>query len=151
MESIYHQVIIDADEKVVLKAITSTEGVAGWWIAECKIGEKTGEENVFYYNNEPSLKMRINRLEETGVEWECVKGPEEWMGTKIVFSFTVYNSYIKLDFRHTGWKEQSEFFGTCSYHWARHMRMLRALCETGENQVKPEVEKNEIQRVAGIR
>ncbi len=35
-----------------------------------------------------------------------------------------------LDFRHSGWDENSEYFGFCNFAWGETLLMLKQWCES---------------------
>ncbi len=145
---IYHQVLIKADKHTVYDAVTLQTGLSKWWIAQCIAMPEVGFVNEFRLGEYVNNRMKITDLvEDERVEWECIKGDEEWVGTHIIFNIAHHGDYTKLDFRHTGWSGQSEFFATCNYHWARHLQMLVDYCETGKNQLDTEEEIDEAKRV----
>ena len=148
--TIYHQVLIDSKQEDVFKAITRQEGLSKWWIQDCIAKPEIGFVNVFKYEGYVDNEMKvIDLIENKRVEWECIKSEKEWIGTHIVFEISTHHNLTKLDFKQIGWKEQTEFFATCNFHWARHLTMLKKLCESGVNQVFQEKEAIEIKKVKG--
>ena len=69
--------------------------------------------------------------------------------THVIFEISKHLNLVKLNFKHTYWKEQTEFFATCNYHWGRHLTMLKNYCETSINQLDQKVESEEIKKVKG--
>ena len=87
MNDIRHRVGIAAPEARVFWALTSTEGLAGWWTREVE-GDPSASGTVrfFFGNPDPSAVMEvIELLPDHHVEWRCVEGPNEWLGTRLVF------------------------------------------------------------------
>jgi hypothetical protein len=72
------------------------------------------------------------------VVWQVVKGPEEWLGTKIRFGLTREDDFTIVLFRHEGWKEPVEFMAHCSTKWATFLMSLKALGETGKGRPSPD-------------
>jgi hypothetical protein len=89
----------------------------------------------------------INLRTNEKVEWECVQSDPQWIGTHVIFEISRHYDLVKLNLKQTNWKEQTEFFATCNYHWGRHLTMLRDYCETGIGQLDQKVESEEIRRV----
>jgi uncharacterized protein YndB with AHSA1/START domain len=146
--TIYHQIYIEADSSVVYSAITKQELLSKWWIKDCEAEPILGHINVFRNEGYVDNHMKIiDLMENQKIRWLCTKGPEEWLGTEVIFKISKQNGYTKLDFKHVGWREQSEFFGICSFHWARHLMMLKDLCEKGINAFNQERELKEIKKV----
>ena len=138
MYTIAHQVWINASSEAVYQAVTTTEGVSKWWIADCTLKAEIGHVNLFRMGGHIHDKMLIIDLQENEyVEWECVNENGLWTGTNLSFEIEEKHGVSILNFKHSLWPEMSEFFTICNFHWARHLMMLKALCETGENQLNP--------------
>jgi uncharacterized protein YndB with AHSA1/START domain len=148
MQTIYHQILIKTTFETVFKAITTQEGLSKWWLSDCIVKPELGFINKFRYQGLVNNKMKVIDLETNQrVEWECIESDPQWIGTHVIFELSMHDDLVKLNFKHTDWKEQTEFFGTCSYHWGRHLTMLREYCETGIGQVDQKKESEEIRRV----
>jgi len=79
--------------------------------------------------------MKITNLEDKQkVEWECLQGDKEWMGTNFVFELEEKNNKTTLRFTHSNWKEVTDFYASCNYHWGWYMTSLKNYCETGKGQ-----------------
>jgi hypothetical protein len=50
----------------------------------------------------------------TGVRWQVVDGPEEWLGTTVHWDLRQDGEYTIVPFKHEGWREQVEFMSHCS-------------------------------------
>jgi uncharacterized protein YndB with AHSA1/START domain len=152
METIYHQILINSTPDVVFKAVTTQEGISKWWLFNCIVKPEMGFINEFRYKNYVHNKMKVIDLQPNKrVEWECIQSDPQWIGTHIIFDISVHNEFVKLNFIHTNWQEQTDFFAACNYHWARHLTMLKNYCESGNNQVDEQVESQEIKRVKGLK
>ena len=148
MATIYHQIIVQAELKVIYEAITSQEGLSNWWIKECDVKAEKGYINTFKVEGYPLNKMKVKKLKPfTKVEWKCLDGHKKWIGTKISFSISEGKSGSILKFKHSKWKKQSDFFATCNFHWARHLIILQNYCENGFSSLDESHEKEEIKKV----
>lgn len=132
MKSIKHLLLIRSSPEKIYKALTTKEGVANWWTTQTEIGSKVGEINVFdfgktYHNKMKIVDLKLNRK----VEWECLEGDKEWLGTKVSFEIEKKDEDIILRFIHSNWKEETDFFASCNYHWGYYMRSLKLYCENG--------------------
>ena len=65
------------------------------------------------------------------VRWEVVDGPEEWIGTEVVFDLSQEDDFTIVMFKHDGWREPVEFMNHCSTKWATFLMSLKQLVETG--------------------
>ncbi|MEJ8800461.1 SRPBCC family protein [Pontibacter sp. H249] len=148
MANVYHQVLIPADRKTVYDALTSQKGLSKWWIADCKVKAEVGFVNEFYLQGHATNYMKVVALKpDTFVEWECLNHDDAWTGTRATFSLSDRGNYTCLDFKHTGYVSEDEFYATCNYHWARHLFMLKGYCETGIPLLDQQQEQKECEAV----
>lgn len=71
--------------------------------------------------------MKITALKpDKEVKWTCTKGPQEWIDTKISFSIAEdRDKHTQIIFEHDGWKDASDFYGMCNYHWGLYLKSLK--------------------------
>ena len=143
MVSINHKVGIKANISKVYDALSTVEGVASWWTkdttGESKIGgkvkvrflEKDGKEKG-------SMDFEFAELTPNKkVQWRFTAGPEEWLGTDVVFDLSQDGDYTIVLFSHNNWRELVEFTYHCSMKWAIFMLSLKDLFENGEGKPSP--------------
>ncbi len=132
MANIKHYLLIKALPNIVYKALTSNEGLRGWWTLEAKTDEQVGGVAEFKFGDRYHNKMKIVKLVPNKlVEWECIEGDKEWIGTNFVFDLEEKEGDTILRFTHGNWKEETDFFASCNYHWGYYMQSLKQYCETG--------------------
>ncbi len=133
MPNIKHYLNINAPVEVVFKAITEQEGLSKWWTEETVASVKLNSVAEFKFGDLYQCKMNVsNLLPGKKVEWKCVDGADEWIGTSIVFEMEEDEGNTVLKFSHSGWKEETDFFARCNYNWAWYMTSLKNYCETGK-------------------
>ena len=133
MPDIRHQFIIKAPVAKVYEAISTIQGLKSWWTSDVSGEDKQGGVLRFGFGTEFQNKMKIiSQKKNLRLAWQCTDGPPDWIGTRLSFDLVEdkdKNTVVK--FAHDGWKEASEFYANCNYHWGLYMRSLKALCETG--------------------
>lgn len=143
MVDIIHKIGINVPLSEVYAAVSSVEGIAGWWTRETSGDAKLGG-NV-------SVRFRSPHGEEKGrmsfelvelvanerVVWRFRSGPEEWIGTEVTFELLRRNDVTIVLFGHRNWSEAKEFMAHCSMKWATFLLSLRQLLETGEGRPAP--------------
>lgn len=150
MGTIHHQVWIDAPVSKVYEAVASAEGLGRWWTPHTC--EQTEDGLVLMHSPGPDhgdVKMKVLELAPNRrVEWEIVsqhpgQSPASaWTGTHIAFDIETRDNpgrwrgiesraprMTVLEFRHSGWNEDSDFFGFCNYAWGVTLFMLAQWCE----------------------
>jgi uncharacterized protein YndB with AHSA1/START domain len=133
-----HFIEIDAPVDVVYLAITTQEGLAGWWTTSAVAKPVEGSISEFTFNSGAFNKMKVAKLlNSKKVMWECVDGAEAWIGTKITFDLEEKKGQTILRFMHFEWRETCDFFAKCNSTWARYLTSLKAFCETGKGTPDP--------------
>jgi uncharacterized protein YndB with AHSA1/START domain len=162
MKSIRQNVLIAASAEEVYRALTTQEGLAGWWTPAATAEAKVNSVARFPFNFPTFVytkEMKVTELKPNArIEWECIEGADEWIGTTISFRLeagdkaTLGNAHPELlgqleqqksdkgtllIFEHNGWKEYTPGFSECSFTWGQFLRSLKRLCETGKGQPWP--------------
>jgi uncharacterized protein YndB with AHSA1/START domain len=133
MTAIKHLLVIKSSPEKIYSAITTNEGTAKWWTEQSEIGNKVGDINIFDFGDRYHNEMIIiNLIPNKKVEWECLVGDKEWIGTKLIFEIEEKDKNSVLKFTHVNWREETDFFASCNYHWGYYMRSLKQFCETGK-------------------
>jgi uncharacterized protein YndB with AHSA1/START domain len=133
MSAIKHFLVIETPPGKVYQALTMHEGISNWWTPQNKIGEKSGDTNIFDFGNRYHNEMKIVKLEPNKqVEWACLVGDKEWVGTNILFSMEEVEKSTALRFSHFNWREETDFFASCNYQWGYYLMSLKLYCETGK-------------------
>lgn len=132
MKSILHRLIIKTQQAKVYEAVTTQQGLAGWWTPETLVDE-TNSTIRFAFGPTYFKLMKIEEYKPaTFVKWQCLQGHEEWIGSTVSFELQPHEKGSMLIFCHDGWEEQSEVYAMCCYDWAIFLRSLKFLCERGK-------------------
>jgi uncharacterized protein YndB with AHSA1/START domain len=143
MADIIHRVGIRAPVAKVYAALSTVEGVAGWWTKDTSESSKPeGSIEVRFYSNGKeigNMNYELVALEPNkNVHWRFIAGPEEWVGTDVVFNLSQDGEYTIVLFGHRNWREANEFMSHCSTKWATFMLSLKELVETGKGRPSPD-------------
>ena len=135
MNDILHRVGIIASQEDVHTALTTIDGLSGWWTEETS-GEPDG---VIAFRFLPGgFDMRVADLDPgRSVRWDVIDGPEEWVGTTVEWDLREEGDYTIVLFKHAGWREPVEFMHHCSTKWASYLLSLKQLVETGTGAPSP--------------
>ncbi len=144
MIDIIHRVGIKAPLSKVYAALSTIEGVAGWWTTATNGVSKPGETINFEFltldgERIGAMTMQVISLDpDKQVHWRCTVGPEEWIGTDVVFKLEQQDDYTIVHFGHRNWREAVEFTEHCSMKWAIFLLSLKELVETGKGRPSPD-------------
>ncbi|MGN6494962.1 MAG: SRPBCC family protein [Agriterribacter sp.] len=154
MPDIHHELLINASAETVYKALVTQEGLSAWWTPQTEAEPEINSIARFTFGSGYFKEMRIiNLAPNNQVEWICIAGAEEWVGTTISFQLesadreTLLRSHPELTdqvqqqdggygtvliFCHNDWKGYTPMYAECNYTWGRFLRSLKLFCETGK-------------------
>ena len=133
--------VLEAKPPAVYAALTTPNGLRGWWTQDCDVATKVGGTIHFRFGRNHK-DMRIEPLEPgREVRWLCTGAHiaaaqltrrDEWVGTQLVFRLTPQgNGRTHLDFEHIGLVPAFECYGPCSSGWHHYLDSLQRFVETG--------------------
>lgn len=159
MPNIRQTLLIAANPERIYNAITTSEGLSAWWTPNVFATAEPDTIANFPFGNGYVKRMRIeNLIPSEKVQWKCIEGDQEWIGTSIRFTllqndnatFLETNPEIRgqveqnpapaatmLHFEHNNWGAYTTTFAECSYTWGQFLRSLKLYCETGEGKPWP--------------
>ena len=138
MVDILHRVgVKTSTPEKVYDALTTVDGLAGWWTADTRgSGDVGGVLEFRFLPGGFDMEVLETRRSER-VVWRVVDGPEEWVGTTVDWQLRQDGDYTIVLFRHEGWKEPVEFMHHCSTKWAVFLMSLKSLVENGRGAPSP--------------
>jgi uncharacterized protein YndB with AHSA1/START domain len=137
---------VKADPAKIYAALTEPRQLAKWWTSDTRgNGTRVGDTLQFFFRDGTFCQQfKVTALEPNRlVRWTgLADGMEDWLGTEVSFELkpdtarpNVGQTYVR--FRHSGWREKTDFFAHCSTHWAIFLVSLKDLMETGKGQPAP--------------
>jgi uncharacterized protein YndB with AHSA1/START domain len=139
MVDILHRIGVTASPEEVYAALTTIDGLAGWWTQETDGDGDVGGVLRFRFGTAGGFDMKVlDAQPETLVLWQVIDGPQEWVGTRIRFDLKREDDFTIVLFRHEGWREPVEFMYHCSTKWASFLLSLKKLLETGKGDPAPQ-------------
>ena len=134
MIDILHRVGIASTTEDVYAALSTPQGLAGWWTDDVTGNcAEVGNRVHFQFGDLGFFDMQVLEAEPgKRLLWEVVDGPQEWIGTKLSWDLRREGGYAIVLLKHEGWKEPVEFMHHCSTKWAVFLLSLKGLLETGK-------------------
>ena len=144
MVDIVHRIGIKASLAEVYAAVSTPEGVAGWWSRETSGGARVGDVMTVRFRSATgselaTVEMKVLELvPDQRVRWRIEAGPEEWIGTEVEFALARAGDLTVVRFGHRNWREAVDFTAHCSMKWGTFLLSLRDLVETGAGRPSPD-------------
>lgn len=143
MGNIFHRVGIKSEIQNVYKALSTLKGISNWWTidtsGQSEIGKMvTTRFHTLEGNLVGTIRFEIQNLEiDKLIHWKILEGPEEWLGTEVIFELYHENNFTIVLFKHINWSEEVEFMGHCSMKWGIFMLSLKQFIENGLGSPSP--------------
>ena len=160
MPNIHLQLLIEAPAEIIYNAVTKHEGLSAWWTPGTQAKVQLNSLLRFPFGEGYFKEMKLTVLKPLEqVEWNCIKGASEWIGTNISFKLLPGDKQSLLHahpemlgqieqqktdkatlliFHHDDWKAYTPMFAECSFTWVQFLKSLKLLCETGKGRPWPD-------------
>lgn len=133
-DGFHADVTIKAPIASVFAAVSSVEGLAGWWTTDTGGSPEPGGELRFAFRDGAAV-MRVDEQNPPALErWTCLghSGQPEWAGTTVTFRLTEVDPAVtRLEFTHSGLLPRLDCYDECSAGWSYLMGSLASYAETG--------------------
>ena len=128
---------IQASGERVFRALTTLEGLAGWWTPLVSGRPLEGGDVRFEFAGlDEHILMHVEQaVPFTLVQWSCVRHTDlpDWDGTKISFALTSHGAKsCQLEFQHAGLTERLDCYESCSAGWDHFLGSLVGYVERGK-------------------
>jgi len=137
---INHQVGIKAAPAAIYRALTETSALAQWWTTDTRgSGRRVGDTLEFWFGTS-CQKFTVSALDpDKRVVWTSPlgQGNTEWEGTEVAFELSTDDKQTFVQFRHSRWRDSTNFQGHCSMRWAVFLLSLKDLLERGKGRPVP--------------
>jgi uncharacterized protein YndB with AHSA1/START domain len=124
---------INAPLESVFAAVSTVEGLSGWWTTDTSGSSEPSGELRFTFRDGIAV-MRVENRTPALEQWTCLghSGQPEWEHTTVTFRLTEAGpAATRLQFTHGGLRPQLDCYGHCSAGWNYLMRSLASYAETG--------------------
>ncbi len=100
MVDILHRIGTTTTPDPVYDALTTIDGLAGWWTADTTGDAAPGGTIKFRFGPAGGFDMKVlDQRPNERVEWEVIDGPEEWIGTHVTFDLKQQDGYTVVLFQ----------------------------------------------------
>jgi len=132
--SFHADVTVKAPVESVFAAVSTVEGLSGWWTTDSGGSPEPGGELRFAFTDGAAVMRVAERDRPRSVWWTCLghTGQPEWAGTRVSFELTQAGPGVtRLAFTHHGLAPSLGCYDQCSARWSYLMGSLAAYAETG--------------------
>ena len=133
MEKSMHRIRVHAPEGRVYQALTSKEGLQGWFTPHVDGDVRDGAEVGMSFNGREPFRWRLSHFQpQRSVQWDGLDGPGAAAGTTVVFKLGhegAAGTVVECD--HENWPEGHEALRTCNTLWGILMGRLKEYVEHG--------------------
>ena len=129
-----HRIRIHAPAERVYQALTSTDGLQGWFTPHVAGNEQEGGEMTMSFSGKESFHWKVSALKPLShVHWECLKGPGAAAGTSVTYKLSAAgHGQTVIECDHDGWPAEHDAMATCNTLWGLLMGRLKEFSETGK-------------------
>jgi uncharacterized protein YndB with AHSA1/START domain len=137
MANICHTFSTNAPREKVMAALTTLEGLQGWWTETTSGDPAKGGEIYFRFGEHGRIDVTVEENKDGFVLWRVIDAADDWIGTHLEFKIVDDKGQNRMMFRHTGWGEEAPFFHHCSTKWATFLLSMRDMVEGGTGRPYP--------------
>ena len=133
MARIVFELEIAAPAKHVADALTTEQGIAGWWTDNVSLPDGPGATMTLGFPIAPlPFRLRVDEAGERRVAWTSIGDfPPHWAGTEVIWTLTPAQESTTVHFAHDRWASDEGPFASSAMTWGRLMDSLKRFAETG--------------------
>jgi hypothetical protein len=130
---IIHVFEIKTAAGVVIKALSTIDGLSSWWTTNTKGTPEKDGVIQFRFANVFKPDMKVAESSQMLVKWKCIDGEKDWLNDTFTFSLEQKSETVKVTFTQEYQNPISdETYGRFNYNWGYYLHSLKMYCETGK-------------------
>jgi uncharacterized protein YndB with AHSA1/START domain len=138
MHTIENTLRIAATPARVLEALTTKEGIRGWWTTDVDC-DSDKREATFRFEKQVgvmAVTFRLDAADAKRVAMTCIRETNntDWLGTQLVFELAADDDGTRLHLVHSGYPAKNEVYEMCTKGWGFFLGSLQSYLETGKGQ-----------------
>ncbi len=135
MPDILMEQVIEVSPDKVYEAITTAEGVKGWWTQRVQLEPREGSVADFrFYGGDQGFRFNVDKLKANEhVKWSVKDGgPPDWAGTHVTWDLMDVEGHTKVLLGHRNYQTTEGSYPMITTNWAWFFFSLKAYLETGK-------------------
>jgi uncharacterized protein YndB with AHSA1/START domain len=130
-----HQVNVKATPDTIYRAVSTEQGLQGFWTSESNAESKVGSVATFGFGG-PTQRMRVDELVPgKRVKWTGLADFPNWGETTVSWDLSpAENGETSVVFRHAAWPASvsQDDLGSINYTWGLIVERLKQYTESGK-------------------
>lgn len=135
MKTIHHVVDVAAPASAVFEAITTRNGLAGWWSTQVEVpAVEVGAVIDFTFAGDFNPDMEIISYDPPrSVEWKCIGGHDNWADNTFRFEVeALEDGRTRMRFwQHYATELSDDDYGIYNLNWGYYLQSMLELVTTG--------------------
>jgi uncharacterized protein YndB with AHSA1/START domain len=130
-----YQLDVAADPPTVQRALTTEEGVRGWWTDTAKVPQTPGEHLELTFPTVPEpFDLELAEASEGSVVWRAGSFPPFWEGTTVSWEVgdNPQGPGTRVMMTHSGFDPDHPIVPMVTMGWGEILPRLRSYAQTGE-------------------
>jgi len=135
VKTIHHVFDTMASTDTLWRALTTQDGLSGWWSTRVAVSAAGGNEQVqFTFGGDFNPLMEVvSSVKQRGLEWRCIAGHDKWKENTFRFQIAPQeDGRVRVRF----WQDYAvelgdDDYGNYNFNWGYYLESLRIFCETG--------------------
>lgn len=121
-----------ADRATVYRALSSTEGINGWWTNVADVPAPGGVMLLTFPEMPKPWQVEIVSSTRDRLEWLVQEFPPPWQGTRMLWTLTDSPEIdgTRINLEHRDWDSESPFVPTVTYRWGQVLHALKRFVES---------------------
>ncbi len=130
MAEINLQKTIFKDDKTIFRFLTDQNLLMQWYAPQVIAIPLEGTTAAFAFDSDVNFKMKITKLKEfEKLQWLCVDGNVDWLGSNVIFSLkTIDSNKCLLTFRQSKIDNEKKL-EQWKNSWGNYLKILKEKCE----------------------
>lgn len=133
MADLTYELLIAAPPDRVYQAMATPDGLNAWWTLAADGHAVGGSTWTLRFGDDADWRAVVtSAAPDLELEWKFTEADADWTGTRVGFRLSRAGTRTRVEFHHTGWREENRHFRSTSFCWALYLRLLKRYVEAGE-------------------
>src|SRR5688572_22606700 len=134
MYTIENSTLISSTPARLLEALTTKDGIKGWWTNDVDCDAEKREATFRFDKNggEVASTFRLDTADDGCVVMTCTAASHGWLHTTLVFRMQAQGNKTRVALVHAGYAAKDELYENCTKGWAYFLESLKQYAETGK-------------------